>query len=107
MTDDDPNVTPTDDGGYRIAGTRVSLDSVVHAYWDGRTPESIVADFPSLTPERVHGALAYYLRNRERIDRHLAVQSDRFEQLRRESESRNAELLGRVRRAGTVAAGAS
>ncbi len=31
-------VTPMPAGGWRIAGTRVSLDSIVHAYWEGRLP---------------------------------------------------------------------
>ncbi|MCZ6635163.1 MAG: hypothetical protein O7G87_17325 [bacterium] len=29
------------DEGYWIAGTRVSLDSIVYAFLDGQTPESI------------------------------------------------------------------
>jgi uncharacterized protein (DUF433 family) len=52
-------VTPNPSGGWQIAGTRVSLDSIVHAYWEGRLPEAIVADFPSLSLEQVHGAIAY------------------------------------------------
>ena len=63
--------TRTPQGGWRITGTRVSLDSVVHAYWAGRMPEAIAADFPSLSLEQVHGAIAFYLRNRPEIDKHL------------------------------------
>ena len=29
--------TKTAEGGWRVTGTRVSLDSVVRAYWDGVT----------------------------------------------------------------------
>jgi uncharacterized protein (DUF433 family) len=33
------------DGGYYIAGTRVSLDSIVHAFQDGESPEGFSAPF--------------------------------------------------------------
>jgi hypothetical protein len=34
------------DGGYYIAGTRISLDSVVHAFRNGASPETILRSFP-------------------------------------------------------------
>ena len=43
------------DGAYRIAGTRISLDSVVYAFLDGQPPESIIQSFPLLTLEQVYG----------------------------------------------------
>lgn len=45
------------EGVYRLAGTRVSLDSVVQAFWRGQTAESIAQSFPVLTLEEVYGAL--------------------------------------------------
>ncbi len=56
---------------YRVAGTRISLDSVVINWLNGETPESIVENFDTLTLESVYGALAYYLANREEIDQYL------------------------------------
>jgi len=56
---------------YRIADTRVSLDSVVINWLNGESPESIVQNFPSLTLEQVYGALAFYLANRDEIDEYL------------------------------------
>jgi hypothetical protein len=38
-------VSPTPSGGWRVTGTRDSLDSIIHAYFEGRLPEAIVA-FP-------------------------------------------------------------
>jgi len=52
------------DGGYYIAGTRVSLDSVVYAFLRGESGEEIADSFPALNPELVYGAIAYYLANR-------------------------------------------
>lgn len=44
--------------GYRIAGTRVALDSIVFAFLEGVSPETIVTEcFPVLTLEQVYGAI--------------------------------------------------
>jgi uncharacterized protein (DUF433 family) len=40
------------DGGYWIAGTRISLDSIVYAFKRGVAPESIQRAFPLLTLQR-------------------------------------------------------
>ena len=40
-----------------MAGTRVSLDSVVYAFLGGHTAESIAQSFPVLTLEQVYGAI--------------------------------------------------
>lgn len=57
--------------GYWITGTRVSLDSIVYTFLDGLSPESTVQAFPVLSLEQVYGAIAYYLANRKKIDKHL------------------------------------
>jgi uncharacterized protein (DUF433 family) len=71
------------DGGYWVAGTRVSLDSVVIPFLDGESADSIAWNFPSLTLEQVHGSLAFYLANRAEIDGYL-------ERARAEYEARRA-----------------
>ena len=97
--------TPTPEGGWRVTGTRVSLDSVVHAYWQGRLPEAIVVDFPSLTLEQVHGAIAFYLRNRAEIDAYLVQQDVRWRQFQQGSASRHAPLLRRLRETAPTPSG--
>jgi uncharacterized protein (DUF433 family) len=42
----------------RVKDTRVSLDSVVHAFLRGESPEGIAQSFPSLGLDRIFGALA-------------------------------------------------
>jgi uncharacterized protein (DUF433 family) len=93
----DPYVSRTPSGGYRVAGSRVSLDSVVHAWWDGRLPEAIVADFPSLTLEQVHGTIAFYLAHRSEIDRYMAEQDSRWHDFQRQSAARMGPLVERMR----------
>src|SRR5205085_8683757 len=88
-------VSRTPAGAWRITGTRVSLDSLVHAYWQGRLPEAIVADFPSLTLEQVHGAIAFYLGHRTEIDAYLSEQDARWRQFQQESSAKHGPLLRR------------
>lgn len=90
-------VERTADGGWRLSGSRVSLDSIVYAYHDGASPEAIIEDFPSLTAEQVYGAIAYYLRHKEEVDRQLALRVERWEQARQASAAENAPLLERLR----------
>ena len=57
-----PEYVNQHDGGYWIADSRVSLDSVVYAFLDGLSPETIVAEcFPVLSLEQAYGAIAFYL----------------------------------------------
>ena len=85
------------DGSWRISDTRVSLDSVVHAYWEGKSPEAIAEEFPSLCSEYVYGAIAFYLRNKSEIDAYLSQQSNRWDQLQHSSETQHGPLLDRIR----------
>jgi uncharacterized protein (DUF433 family) len=70
------------DGSYRVSGTRVSLDSIVHAFWSGQTPESIAQSFPALALEQVYGAIAFYLAQRAELDRYLARGKAEFDAAR-------------------------
>ncbi len=70
---------------YRVADTRISLDSVIVNWLNGESPESIVENFYTLTLESVYGALAYYLANREEIDEYLRQSNVEFEMLRQKS----------------------
>ena len=69
-------------GGYYVADTRVSLDSVVYAFLRCESPEGIAESFPALTLERIFGALAYYTANRDVVDRYLGASRTGFESVR-------------------------
>jgi uncharacterized protein (DUF433 family) len=84
---------------YRVAGTRISLDSLVYLYREGISPEGMVESYPALTPEQVYGALAYYLANRKEIDHYLAQADAVAENQHQESRRSNAELIAKLRRA--------
>jgi uncharacterized protein (DUF433 family) len=66
-------------GGYYVAGTRISLDSVVYSFNAGQSPEAIHKDFPSLKLSHVYGAIAFYLDHRAVIDKYLDETEREFE----------------------------
>ena len=67
---DSPYVEQREAGLY-IAGTRISLDSIVYAFQRGSSPEEIQEGWPALSLEQVYGAITYYLANREAVDEYL------------------------------------
>lgn len=84
---------------YKVAGSRVSLDSVVYAFLGGQSPESIVESFPTLSLEQVYGAITFYLSNRDEIDAYLKQGEDGFEELRRASREANPQLYKKLEEA--------
>ncbi len=86
------------EGAYRIADTRVSLDSLVYLFREGISAESMVESYPALTLEQVHGALAFYLANQREIDNYL-IEGQRYaETQHRQSRQTNADLIAKLRR---------
>jgi uncharacterized protein (DUF433 family) len=55
------------EGGYYVAETRVSLDSLVYAFRSGESPETIQQQFPTLSLGQVYSAIAFYLAIRLRL----------------------------------------
>jgi uncharacterized protein (DUF433 family) len=73
------------DNAYLVTGTRVSLDSIVYAFLTGASAETIAQAFPILSLEQVYGAIAFYLAQREEVDRYLATRAKDFDALREAS----------------------
>ena len=65
-------------GGYYVAGARVTLDSVVCGFKEGQSPEAIHEDFPALTRARIYGAIAFYLDYQAEIDALISGGPERF-----------------------------
>jgi uncharacterized protein (DUF433 family) len=84
------------DGGYWVAGTRISLDSVVYAFLRGASPESIVRSFPLLTLEQVYGAVTFYLAHQSEIDVYLRQGEAEFEALRQAARAANPRLYEKL-----------
>ncbi len=81
---------------YRIAGSRVSLDSVVYGFLNGESPETIRENFPTLTLAQVFGALAFYLDNRAKMDEYIEQGELKFERLRERTRAANPHLTAKI-----------
>jgi uncharacterized protein (DUF433 family) len=90
-------------GGYYVAGTRISLDSVVCAFNRGDSPERILERYPFLgKAARVYGAIAFYLDHQFEIDAYLEAGQREFEASAGPPLSEtNPDLWERLRRART------
>ena len=66
-------------GGYYVAGTRISLDSVVCSFKEGQSPEAIQEDFPSLKRAQIYGVIAFYLDHQGEVDKYLVDTEREFE----------------------------
>lgn len=83
--------------GYWVAGTRMSLDSIVLAFLDGLSPETIVTEcFPVLTLEQVYSAITYYLAHRAEIDRYLQQVDAEFDALRQVTRSADPPFYAKL-----------
>lgn len=84
-------------GGYYLAGVRISLDSVICAFNRGESPEQILEAYPLLSSlGRVYGAIAFYLDHRADIDQHLASVELKFEADAIPLSEENPELWLRI-----------
>jgi len=60
-------------GVYRVGGTRVTLDTLVHAFNRGATAEEIVQRFPSLQLADVYQVIGYYLKHSTEFAEYLKM----------------------------------
>jgi uncharacterized protein (DUF433 family) len=89
------------DGVIRVAGTRVTLDTVAEAFEQGATAEEIVQQYPSVSLADVYWVLGYVLRHQAEVASYLEERAGRRNTIRQENERRfgpqgvRARLLAR------------
>jgi len=86
-------------GGYYIAGMRISLDSVVYSFERGNSPEAIQQSFPLLKLAQIYGAIAFYLDHQSEIRRYLEEKERRIQESSIPLSEANPELWNRLQRA--------
>jgi len=87
------------DTDIRIKGSRIGIETVITEYLDGRMPEEIVLEYPSLSLEQVHATITYFLRNREHIQRYLQRLDAWSNQQRRDQAAADASpVVERLRK---------
>jgi uncharacterized protein (DUF433 family) len=98
MNDAKSYVRVDEHGVFRVGQTRVMLDSVVIPFQGGQSAESIQQQYPSLNLEQVYGAIAYYLANRELVDRYLERQKQLWDEFRRKVDENPSPVVERLRK---------
>ncbi len=77
------------DGVVRVAGTRVTLDTIVAAFDDGATAEEIAYQYPSLDLADVYAVISYYLRRRQEVETYLNQRQQLADDVRKRNQSQH------------------
>lgn len=86
------------DDGFYLLGSRVPLDCVVREFREGHSPETIRADFPTLSLEQVYGAITFHLGHQDEVDQDMAAR-ERIEDAFSEQHPAPADLKEKLARA--------
>lgn len=86
-------------GGYYIAGTRISLDSVVYSFKRGNSPEQIQAEYPTLELSQITAAIAFYVNNQQPVDDYLLKKQREFEASAMPLSKADPDLWAKLERA--------
>jgi uncharacterized protein (DUF433 family) len=101
-----PPLTDDGGGGFRVAGTRVSLDTIIAEYHQRQTPEQIAESYPAVPLAQVYAVIAYYLRHQAEVDAYLRRREHEAAELRRkieampENQALRKRILERARERG-------
>ena len=90
-------VREDENGVLRVAASRVMLDSVVAAFHEGCSPETIQQQYPALSLEEVYGALTYYLSHVDEVGAYLKRQDRIWEDLRTRAGAVASPVVQRLR----------
>jgi uncharacterized protein (DUF433 family) len=75
-------------GVVRVAGTRVTLDTIVDAFETGATAEEISQQYPSVPLVDVYSVITYYLRHKPEVAAYLQRRDALAARVREEMERR-------------------
>ncbi len=90
-------------GGYYIVGSRITLDSVLHAFRRGESPETILEHFPAVgSLAKVYGAIAFALDHPQEIEEYLKEQERHWEEARQTNSPAMVEKVRRARQERTI-----
>ena len=88
-----------EEGSIRVAGTRVTLESVVGRFKQGFTGEEIQESFPSIRLADIYAVLSYYLKHEAEVEGYLQARSREADEIRQVWEQRpeGSALRQRIR----------
>jgi uncharacterized protein (DUF433 family) len=83
-------------GVIRVGTTQISLDSVVAAWDQGHSTESIRSQYPALSLLQVYGALTWCLEHPDEVEAYLKRQGEVWSQSRAKVEGDPPPVLKRL-----------
>ena len=87
VTDQPIPLTTDADGVVRVGNTRVTLDTIVAAFREGTTPETIAQQYPSLALADVYAVIGYYLYHRPEVHAYLQQREQVAAHVREQNEA--------------------
>ena len=88
-------------GVIKIAGSRVTLDTIVGAFLRGATAEEIAQQYPSITLADVYATISYYLQHQDEVEKYLEKRRKHAKTVKEQNQKRfdqsgiRARLLAR------------
>lgn len=84
------------DGEIRLTSHGLGLYQFIYYYNQGFTAEMLVCQFPTLELTLIHKVIAFYLEDRDEVDRYVAEYQSEIDELRR--SGRHAPSLTDLRK---------
>jgi uncharacterized protein (DUF433 family) len=66
-----PPLSEDESGAVRVGNSRVLLETVIRAFQDGASPESIVNRYSTLSLSDIYNTIGYYLRHQDAVEAYL------------------------------------
>ncbi len=73
------------EGGFYLSGTRIGLDTIVHEFQTGKSPEAILQSYPAIgSLTKIYGAITFILEQPDLVQAYLRDQERLWQELQRE-----------------------
>lgn len=87
-----PPLRAAETGAMRVGQTRVLLETVIRAFQDGASPETIVQRYSTLSLSDVYNTIGYYLRHRDAVETYLEQREQLAEAVQQRFDSVQPDL---------------
>jgi uncharacterized protein (DUF433 family) len=71
-----PPLQEDETGAIRVGNTRVLLETVIRAFQDGASPETIINRYSTLSLSDVYSTIGYYLRHQDVVKAYLSQREE-------------------------------
>ena len=87
-----PPMYEDETGAVRVGNSRVLLETVIRAFQDGASPESIVNRYSTLSLSDVYNTIGYYLRHKDAVEAYLSQREQLAESVQQRLSSIQPDL---------------